>query len=64
MKLKTHKGMAKRIKKTKRGKLKRRAATVGHLLRKKSSRVKRAHEGLFDVAKANEKQVKRLIPYK
>lgn len=64
MKLKTHKGLAKRIKKTKAGKIKRRSANISHLLSKKSKSRKRRHGGLKDVSKSNKKQVKKLIPYK
>lgn len=63
MKLKTHKGMAKRVIKTKTGKWKRSAASVSHFLSKKSSRTKRAHQGLFDVKSADRKEVRKLVPY-
>lgn len=63
MKLKTHKGLAKRIKKTKAGKIRRRSAYISHLLAKKSKSRKRRHSGLKDVASANRKQVKKLLPY-
>ena len=63
MKLKTHKGLAKRIKKTKAGKIKRRSAYISHLLSKKSKSRKRRHGGLKDVSSSDKKQVKKLIPY-
>ena len=63
MKLKTHKGLAKRIKKTKAGKIKRRSAYISHLLSKKSKGRKRSHAGLKDISSSDRKQVKKLIPY-
>ena len=63
MKLKTHKGLAKRIKKTKAGAILRRSAYISHLLRKKSAGRRRSHSGLKNVSGANKKQIKKLIPY-
>ncbi|NCO44439.1 50S ribosomal protein L35, partial [Candidatus Berkelbacteria bacterium] len=48
MKLKTHQGLAKRITKTKTGKIKRRSAYISHLLGKKSASRKRRHSGLVN----------------
>jgi large subunit ribosomal protein L35 len=60
-KMKTDKGAAKRIKITGTGRLRRRKAFKGHLLEKKSSvRTRRlSREG--DIAKADEKAVRRML---
>ena len=63
MKLKTHKGLAKRIRKTKTGKIKRRAAYISHLLSDRKKSRKRRHYGYQDLSQANNKQIKRLVPY-
>ncbi len=63
-KLKTHKGAAKRFKLTGRGKIVRSKATGNHLLTKKSSKRKRALKQRALVDKADERNIKRLIPYK
>ncbi|HUA83742.1 MAG TPA: 50S ribosomal protein L35 [Bryobacteraceae bacterium] len=62
-KLKTHKGAAKRFKKTGTGKVKRRHAFARHILTsKKRSRKRRL--GHSDVADpANSPEVKRMLPY-
>ncbi len=61
MKQKTHKGMAKRVKKTGTGKLRREQAGRRHLLEHKSSRVTRRLKGTVDVARSDTKRVKRLL---
>lgn len=63
-KLKTHKGIAKRIKKTSSGKLKRSKAYHGHKLTKKTSKKKRhlRKSGLLD--KIYQKKYKKVLPYK
>lgn len=63
MKQKTHKGLAKRIKKTKTGKIIRRSANISHLLSKKSPTRKRRHSGSKDVSKADRKIIRKLMPY-
>ncbi|HLC38712.1 MAG TPA: 50S ribosomal protein L35 [Patescibacteria group bacterium] len=63
MKLKTHRGLAKRIKKTKTGKIKRRSAFISHLLSKKSAARKRRHAVSQDVSMADRKVVRKLVPY-
>ena len=63
MKIKTHQGLAKRIKRTSTGKIKRRSAYISHLLRKKSPARKRRHAGFKDLSPADKKQVKKLVPY-
>src|SRR5258708_16468021 len=62
-KLKTHRGAAKRFKKTGSGKLQRNHAFHSHILTKKSPGRKAALAGEVEVSKANEKTVKRMIPY-
>ncbi|MFW6022220.1 MAG: 50S ribosomal protein L35 [Halanaerobiaceae bacterium] len=63
-KIKTHKGIAKRVKKTGSGKLKRKKAFHSHILTKKSGNRKRdlRQDALID--ETYEKKYKQLIPYK
>ena len=63
-KLKTHRGAEKRFKLTGTGKLKRSKANKSHILTKKTTKRKRnlRHAGLVDVT--NEKQMKKLLPYR
>jgi len=64
-KLKTHKGVAKRFKVTKSGKLKYGSCGRGHLLTGKKSKRKRALRRLRILKRAGQnKQVKQLLPYK
>ena len=63
-KLKTHRGAAKRFKKTGTGKLKRSHAFHSHILTKKSPGRKAALAGEAEVSPANAKTVKRMLPYK
>ena len=60
-KMKTHRGAAKRFKKTASGKLKRGHAMHSHILTKKSPKRKMNLRGTTMVAKADEKRLKRLI---
>ncbi len=60
-KMKTHKGMSKRIKVTKSGKLLRRSARISHLQTRKSSNTKKRHAGYFEVSKADRNNIKKLI---
>lgn len=62
-KMKTHRGAAKRIKRTGTGKLKRMKAFKSHILTKKTTKRKRGLRKSTLVAKANEKQIKRMLPY-
>lgn len=62
-KLKTHRGAAKRIKRTKNGKYKCHKARKRHLLEAKPPKRKRQARAATFVHKANEYQVKRLLPY-
>lgn len=62
-KMKTHRGAAKRFKKTGTGKLQRNHAFHSHILTKKSPGRKSALAGEAEVSKANTKTVKRMLPY-
>ena len=61
MKRKTHKGMAKRVKISGKGKLRRERAGRRHLLESKPSKRTRRLKGTVDVAPADVKRVKRLL---
>ncbi|MFA7309123.1 MAG: 50S ribosomal protein L35 [Patescibacteria group bacterium] len=63
MKLKTHKGLAKRITVTKNGKLKKRRAFQSHLMSSKSKKRKRKMGKTHTVNRADAKMVRRLLPY-
>ncbi|MEO8216341.1 MAG: 50S ribosomal protein L35 [Acidobacteriota bacterium] len=63
-KLKTHRGAAKRFKKTGTGKITRNHAFHSHILTKKSSGRKRELGSEAIVDKANRRTVERMIPYK
>lgn len=60
-KMKTHRGAAKRFKKTASGKLKRWHAMHSHILTKKSPKRKRNLRSSTLVSKADEKRMKRLL---
>ncbi|THV41759.1 50S ribosomal protein L35 [Glycomyces buryatensis] len=60
-KMKTHSGTKKRFKVTGSGKLMRRKAGKNHLMEHKSARSKRDKDGRTEVAKADQKQVKKLL---
>jgi len=62
-KIKTHRGAAKRFKKTGTGKLQRNHAFHSHILTKKSPGRKAELAQETQVSKANEKTVKRMLPY-
>jgi len=62
-KMKTHRGAAKRIKKTGSGRLKKSKANKSHILTKKSSKRKRQLRKDNLVAKSDEKRLKKLLPY-
>jgi len=61
VKIKTHKGLKKRIKITKTGKLKKRRAFRSHLLEKKGGRRKEKYTKLFDVSKGDAKKIKKVL---
>jgi large subunit ribosomal protein L35 len=62
-KLKTHRGAAKRFKKTSTGKIVRHHAFHSHILTKKAPGRKASLAGEVEVSKANKKTVKRMLPY-
>jgi large subunit ribosomal protein L35 len=62
-KMKSHRGAAKRFKKTGTGKLKRAKAFKSHILTKKSSKTKRNLRKTGYVAKSEVKVMKKLLPY-
>ena len=62
-KMKTHRGAAKRFRFTGSGKIRRNKAFHRHILTKKSRKQKRGHRGTDLIASADEKRVKRLLPY-
>jgi large subunit ribosomal protein L35 len=62
-KMKTHKGTAKRYRKSGSGKWLRPKAWRGHHLEIKSSRRKRRYAGMAEVNSAQVSQLKRLMPY-
>ena len=62
-KMKTHRGAAKRFKKTATGKIQRNHAFHGHILTKKSPGRKSALASEVELSKANRKTVKRMLPY-
>ena len=64
MKLKTHKGLSKRIKFTKTGKVKKARAFGSHILTKKSNERKRKLAKTFEVNSSDKKKIRKLLPYK
>lgn len=62
-KIKTHRGAAKRFKKTASGKIKRAKAYKSHILEKKSAKRKRNLRQSTMVSAADARRVARLIPY-
>ena len=63
-KIKTHSGAKKRFKTTKSGKVKRAHAYTSHILTKKSTKRKRNLRKQVVADVTNQKQCKRLVPYK
>lgn len=61
-KMKTHRGAAKRFKKTGTGKLKRSRNNKQHILTKKSSKRKRKLRQSDLVASVDEKRIKQMVP--
>lgn len=62
-KLKTHRGAAKRFKKTASGKIKRGKAFKSHILTKKASKRKRQLDQSTLISDADSKRIHRMIPY-
>jgi len=62
-KMKTHRGAAKRVKKTGTGKLKRMRAFKSHILTKKDRKRKRRLRSSDVVSAADRKRINRMLPY-
>jgi large subunit ribosomal protein L35 len=62
-KMKTHSGAKRRFKITAGGKIMRMHGERSHLRRKKAKRRLRAFDKMVEVAPANRKQLRRLLPY-
>jgi large subunit ribosomal protein L35 len=62
-KLKTHRGLAKRVKVTGTGKLKRAKAYHSHLLSSKTPKMKRRLSKADTIHPSDAKRIKNLIPY-
>ena len=62
-KMKTHRGAAKRLKRTGTGRLRRNKAYKSHILTKKTTKRKRRLRKSDMVAKPDEKRMKRMLPY-
>ena len=63
-KLKTHKGARSRFHVTGSGKLMRTKCGKSHLRRKKAPRTKRLYDETIPASPADEKRIRRLVPYK
>ena len=63
-KLKTHRGAAKRFKRTKSGKFLRSKAFKQHILSSKSTKRKRKLRGTTTVAEVDQAKLERMLPYK
>jgi large subunit ribosomal protein L35 len=62
-KLKTHRGAAKRFKKSAGGKFRRAAAFKRHILTSKTTKRKRSLRGTVEVAEQDQDRLKRMLPY-
>jgi large subunit ribosomal protein L35 len=62
-KMKTNKQAKRRFKITGTGKVMRAKGGKSHLRRRKSKRTRRMFDKMFEVAKQDEKRIKRLLPY-
>ncbi|MGI6364985.1 MAG: 50S ribosomal protein L35 [Bacillota bacterium] len=62
-KIKTHRGAAKRFRKTGTGKFKRTHAFTSHILTKKSAKRKRNLRKNALIAKSDQRTVERMLPY-
>ena len=62
-KLKTHRGAAKRFRKTAGGKIKRAKAFKSHILTKKTSKRKRHLDQDTLISEADQRRIGRMIPY-
>ncbi len=61
-KMKSHRGAAKRFKRTASGKFKRAKANKQHILTKKSTKRKRKLRGTAEVSASDAKRLKRMLP--
>ncbi len=64
MKLKTHRGAAKRFKKTATGKFLKSSAFKRHILTSKTTKRKRGLRGMHEVADQDVPTLRRMLPYK
>jgi large subunit ribosomal protein L35 len=64
LKLKSHRGAAKRFKKTSTGKFLRSKAFKQHILSSKTTKRKRKLRGTTEVAEADAAKLARMLPYK
>ena len=64
LKIKTHRGAAKRFKRTKRGKFLRSKAFKQHILSSKTTSRKRKLRGTVTVAEVDAAKLARMLPYK
>ena len=64
IKMKTHRGAAKRFKKTKSGKFLRAKAFKRHILSSKSTKRKRQLRGSTTVSEGDSAKLERMLPYK
>jgi large subunit ribosomal protein L35 len=64
LKIKTHRGAAKRFKRTKKGKFLRGSAFKRHILSSKSTKRKRQLRGLTTVSEQDSAKLARMLPYK
>ncbi|HUE89609.1 MAG TPA: 50S ribosomal protein L35 [Vicinamibacterales bacterium] len=64
MKLKTHRGAAKRFKKTATGKFKRGSAFKRHILTSKTTKRKRGLRAATLVSEQDQAKIERMLPYK
>ncbi|MDX1582375.1 MAG: 50S ribosomal protein L35 [Thermoanaerobaculia bacterium] len=62
-KMKTHRGAAKRFKKTGTGKIRRSKAFHSHILTKKSPKRKRNLRATTEVSKGDAKKLEQMLPY-
>lgn len=62
-KMKTHRGAAKRFKKTASGLFLRSQANTSHILEKKSPKRKRHLRGTIVLCKTEQKNIKKMLPY-
>ena len=63
-KIKTHRGAAKRFKRTKRGKFLRSKAFKQHILSSKTTKRKRGLRGTTTVHESDARKIARMLPYK